>query len=207
MVNSLNRADCINHSQFLDSIQTISKKFFYNFKPYNIFPAIFTSYDVKQLKSLSTDTSVIISKPDTGRAVVLVYREKYVASMSSIISDVDKFTEIKEPIHKFTLRVEDKMNYFLKKIKDLNLLSQQSFDNLCVSGSSPGILYGLPKIHKPDFCHKFQFRPIFSACNTPSFKLAKFLVPPLTRNQYTVDNSSEFACKLKEFSNAGSYTS
>ena len=104
--------------------------------------------------------------------------------------------------------MEDKINYFLKKIKDLNLLSQQTFDNLRVSGSSPGILYGLPKIHKPDFCHKFQFRPIFSACNTPSFKLAKFLVPilsPLTRNQYTVDNSSEFARKLKEFSNAGSY--
>ena len=87
----------------------------------------------------------------------------------------------------------------MKKIKDLNLLSQQTFDNLRVSGFSPGILYGLPKIHKPDFCHKFQFRPIFSACNTPSFKLAKFLVPilsPLTRNQYTVDNSSEFARKL-----------
>ena len=87
MVNSLNRADCINHSQFLDSIQIISKKFFYNFKPYKKFSAIFTSYDVKQLKSLSTDTSVIISKPDKGRAVVLVDREKYVASMSSIISD------------------------------------------------------------------------------------------------------------------------
>ena len=108
MVNSL------NHSQFLDSIQAISKKFFYNFKPYKIFSAIFTSHDVKQLKSLSTDTSVIISKPDKGRAVVLVDREKYVASMSSIISDVDKFTEIKEPIHKFTLRVEDMINYFLK---------------------------------------------------------------------------------------------
>ena len=64
MVNSLNKADCINHSQFLDSIQTISKMFFYNFKPYKFISAIFTSHDVKQLKSLSTDTSVIRSKAE-----------------------------------------------------------------------------------------------------------------------------------------------
>lgn len=54
-----------------------------------------------------------------------------------------------------------------------------------VSGSSPGILYGLPKIHKSDFSEKNQMRPIFAAYNTPSFSLAKFLVPilsPFTTN-------------------------
>ena len=57
-------------------------------------------------------------------------------------------------------------------------------------------MYGLPKIHKPDFKNKFQFRPILAAFNTPSFKLAKFLVPtlsPLTTNEFTCKNSYQFS--------------
>ena len=42
------------------------------------------------------------------------------------------------------------------------------------------MLYGLPKIHKPDFKNKFQFRPILDVFDTPSFMLAKFLVPTLS---------------------------
>ena len=40
------------------------------------------------------------------------------------------------------------------------------------------------------------FRPILSAIKTPSYKLAKFLVPflqPITTNLFTVKNSFEFA--------------
>ena len=58
------------------------------------------------------------------------------------------------------------------------------------------MLNGLPKIHKPDFKNKFQFRPILAAFNTPSFKLAKFLVPtlsPLTTNEFTCKNSYQFS--------------
>ena len=53
----------------------------------------------------------------------------------------------------------------------------------------PGILYGLCKVHKAiiDICP--PFRPILSAIGTPSYKLAKFLVPKLssiTFNEFTV---------------------
>ena len=62
------------------------------------------------------------------------------------------------------------------------------------------ILYSLPKIHKPYFSSKFQFRPIFAAYKTPSFNLAKYLVPilsPLTTNQYTVENTYKFAEEIQ----------
>ena len=65
------------------------------------------------------------------------------------------------------------------------------FRSLLSTGTAPGILYGLPKIHKPDFSTKFQFRPIFAAYNCPSFKIAKYLVPilsPLTTNDFTLEN-------------------
>ena len=68
-----------------------------------------------------------------------------------------------------------------------------------MTGSSPGVLYGLPKIHKLDFRDKFQFRPIFAAYNAPSFNLAKYLVnilKPFTTNQFTTLNSTKFSEEL-----------
>ncbi|XP_066944595.1 uncharacterized protein [Macrobrachium rosenbergii] len=59
------------------------------------------------------------------------------------------------------------------------------------SGSSYGIMYGLPKIHKDNI----PLRPILSSINTPNYKLAKYLVPllePLTNNAYTLRNSLGF---------------
>ena len=99
--------------------------------------------------------------------------------MDKIISDSTKFAPITDSIAKFTLRIEDKINRFLLKIKKMNCITSEIYDTLRCTGSSPGILYGLPKIHKADFSSKFQIRPIFAAYKTPSFNIAKFLVPVL----------------------------
>ena len=57
------------------------------------------------------------------------------------------------------------------------------------------ILYGLCKVYKEitDICP--PFRPILSAIGTPSYKLAKFLVPKLssiTFNEFTVNDFFAF---------------
>ena len=62
-------------------------------------------------------------------------------------------------------------------------------------------MYGLCKVHKDiiDNCPPFQ--PILSAINTPTYKLAKFLVPilkSLTSNEYTVKDSFAFAEEIVE---------
>ena len=47
-----------------------------------------------------------------------------------------------------------------------------------------------------------SFRPNLSAIGTPTYKLAKFLVPmlePLTTNEYTIKDSFTFAEKLQSF--------
>ena len=56
-------------------------------------------------------------------------------------------------------------------------------------GNNPGILYGLCKVHKAvvDVCP--PFRPILSAIGTPTYKLAKYLVPKLTANEFSVKDS------------------
>jgi hypothetical protein len=64
-------------------------------------------------------------------------------------------------------------------------------------GSRPGILYGLPKVHKPNF----PLRPIISAIGTHAYKLAKFLVPllrPFSTNSYTISDTFMFVKELRE---------
>ena len=93
----------------------------------------------------------------------------------------------------------NKLNNFLRKIKkDINI-SNIADKELFPSGSSPCILYGLLKIHKPDFSSKFQFRPIFAAFCTPFYKVAKFMVSLLSElpeNEYSVKNLSSFVSDL-----------
>ena len=70
-------------------------------------------------------------------------------------------------------------------------MDDQTYQSLYSSGSSFGILYGLPKIHKENV----PLRPILAAYNSPSFPIAKYLVPllkNLTTNLYTLLNSAQF---------------
>ena len=140
---------------------------------------------------------------------MLVDRSRYNSSLTALITDPSTFVEIADPISKTILKIEDKINSFLQKLKDSSAFSSETYSKLYASGSCPGVLYGLPKIHKSDFASKFQFRPIFAAYSSPSFKLAKFLVPVLnclTTNQYTVDNSYTFVDRLKDFTDVQDLT-
>ena len=44
---------------------------------------------------------------------------------------------------------EDKLNRYLKKILNQNYFTDDEYENLYASGSNPGMIYGLPKFHKP----------------------------------------------------------
>ena len=90
----------------------------------------------------------------------------------------------------------------LKSLKNQNEISEKNYDNLYPSGSKPGILCGLGKIHKalgngiPTFC------PVLSAIGTPTYNLAKFcdkLLKPITTNEYTIKDSFSFAKEVEEF--------
>ena len=63
-------------------------------------------------------------------------------------------------------------------------------------------MYGSAKVHKFVTDGLPSFRPILSAINTPTYKLAKFLAPmlePLTTNEYTIKDSFTFAEELQSF--------
>ena len=60
--------------------------------------------------------------------------------------------------------------------------------------SWPGILYGLCKLHKAFTDIYPPFRPIISAFGTPSYKLAKFLVPKLSSITFKEFTVKDFFC-------------
>ena len=58
----------------------------------------------------------------------------------------------------------------------------------------------LPNVHKTNFFERYQMRTIFAAYNTPSYKIAKYLVPlltPFSINDYNVKNMSSFANEMR----------
>ena len=95
--------------------------------------------------------------------------------MDLILSDHSKFVLKGNPSFQPIFKVETRINNFLKYLKDNNVISDVTYIDLYCSGSSYGILYGLPKVHKEGI----PLRPILASYNTPSYKLAKYLVPLL----------------------------
>ena len=150
---------------------------------------IFKPHDRKILQNLSKNEDIIVSRPDKGRGVVIQNKNDYIQKMNCILSDSTKFSHCttQDP-YKLSLTKEDKILRFLRSLKKKGAISQFQYDQLHPVGSGPGLLYGLPKVHKQGN----PLRPILAAYNTPSYNIAKFLVPllePLTKSPYTVTNS------------------
>ena len=115
--------------------------------------------------------------------------------MSDVLGDRSKFEKIHDDMFPLLLKSEDKINHFLRKLKKANVIDDKLFSELFVSGARPGIMYGLPKVHK-EGC---PTRPILSAIGTFNYNLSKYLVPilaPLTVNCHTVTDSFTWAREL-----------
>ena len=143
--------------------------------------------DVRLLSKLKKNNSIVINKPDKGNGSVIMNRDDYLQKMNDILSDTTKFRKCDddENIYKNNLRMEDKVNHQLRRLKESGFITEEEYKGLHVSGSSPSVLYGLPKIHKEGT----PLRPILAAFKTASYKLAKFIIPfiqPLSQNEYTL---------------------
>ena len=58
---------------------------------------------------------------------------------------------------------EESLSAYLRKLSNEKIIDDATFHKILPSGSSPGVLYGLPKVHKAS-C---PFRPIVSSVNAP----------------------------------------
>ena len=101
----------------------------------------------------------------------------------------------------FIIGIKKKLTDLLKELKASEAILETDYRNLGPRGSSFGVLYGLCKTHKKVLEKCPPFRPILSTIKTPSYNLAKFLVPllePITKNNFTAKNSFEFSKEICE---------
>jgi len=182
MTGFLDKAKCF------PTIKTLSNKLFYNFKPHKLFSPLISTKDIILLKRLRQDENIVICRPDKGNGVVLLDRDNYRVKLLFILGDGTKFKELPFDAFNLIIKIEDKINYCLRTLKTKGF---EFYNEVYTSGTHPGLLYGLPKIHKMGI----PLRPILSAIGTPAYGLSKFLVPilkPATTNQYTLSDSFEF---------------
>ena len=124
--------------------------------------------------------------------------------MCNILSDSKKFVKssvVDEKHLNFIIGIEKKLTNLLKELKASETISENDYKKNKSRGSSFGVLYGLCKTHKKVLDKCPPFRPIFSAIKTPSYNLAKFLVPlieHIIKNNFTVKNSFEFCKEICE---------
>ena len=135
------------------------------------------------LKDLIKNRDLVIQKADKGNTVVILNKNDYISKMKVILSDLSKFQKLsidQNKVLNHIVHMENRIIDVLKKLKKKKIISEKKYEDLYPVGSSPGIIYGPAKIHKPIKDGVPSFHPILSAIGTPTLKLSKFFVPSLT---------------------------
>jgi len=158
----------------------------------------------RMLQDLRKDDSIIITRPDKGRGVVILEKADYISKMNVILNDTTKFECLTRDI---TISRELTLTTLLRKLKKKGQISEQFYDMARPSGSNPGRLYGLPKIHKKD--QGIPLRPVLSSIGAYNYGLAKALkliLSSMIENTTTIKNSATFINELQSLpSSASSY--
>ena len=106
-----------------------------------------------------------------------------------------KFVELQIDSNKHPLiEKENSLAYYIRKY----LKSVEGYAKLISSGSSPGKLYGMAKVHKANV----PLRPVVSMIGTPEYELSKFLdsfVKWYIPVRYLLKSTDHFIEKLKQF--------
>ena len=192
-------------------LKNVAVSSFSSFKQQNIDHTNLTQEELESLNKLVKNSDIIIQKADKGNTVVICDKNAYVERMKELINDDSKFVDLhKEPSEwlNHIVRSEERVRKVLYKYCETNtkhtqfVFTDRQYASVAPTGSKPGTLYGLPKIHKTLVNNLPKFRPIVSMIGTPTYKLSKFLVPfitPITTNEYTVKDSFAFAKEVLEY--------
>ena len=114
-----------------------------------------------KLCSNSKNSSIKICKFDKGKGTAILNKKDYFLKLDDVIEDKSKFRKIenKLKIHPI-IRKEKSISYYIKKY--LKNYDSKITNSLIPSGSQPGKLYGLAKVHK----NECPLRPMVSMINT-----------------------------------------
>ena len=132
------------------------------------------------------EESIVIAPADKGNATVVMDCEDYDKKIRTLLADTGTYKRLpRDP----TPAQERKMNAILLPL----MRAEPLYYHLRSSAGKVPLLYGLPKIHKPEI----PLRPIVSFVNSPTYALSKHLVsilsPLVGKSPSHVRNSADFA--------------
>jgi len=122
-------------------------------------------------------------------------KQEYDEKVRSLLSDTRTYKQLpRNP----AASLERRMNELLLSLNRAGSIPDHLYKQLrSASGATP-LLYGLPKIHKPEV----PLRPIASFINSPSYQLSKHLVhllaPLVGKTSSFIKNSTDFAAFISD---------
>ena len=137
--------------------------------------------EFKAMLNLRNNDKIIIKAADKGGGIVILNTKDYENKMLTHLKSSNVYEEIPEqPIDMDLIRT----NYrkLIKKLKPYT--TRKQFKWLNVTDSEPGIIYGLPKIHKLNN----PIRPIIAQCKSLTYKLHIYLQQLLKIGETKIPN-------------------
>ncbi|XP_022814534.1 uncharacterized protein LOC111348226 [Spodoptera litura] len=146
--------------------------------------------EMSALRDLRNDSDILVLPADKGNATVVVDTEAYEQKITHMLSDT---TVYKQVSYDPTARVTTKTIKLLQSLSDKELVARLRPQN-----PTPPKIYGLPKIHKPNW----PLRPIVSQIDAPTYNLSRHLatiLQPFTGKTNTfVKDSRHFVALLED---------
>ena len=141
-------------------------------------PSNLSPEECRALSSLRRDSDIVILPADKGRSTVVMDRKNYDEKINNLLADQKTYKKLRrDPTPAF----ERRMNSQLLELKRSGAMVPSLYFRLRSSAGKVPLLYGLPKIHKPEV----PLRPIVSFIGSPSYQLSKHLthiLSPLVGN-------------------------
>lgn len=134
--------------------------------------------EVKALRELMGNKTIVIKPADKGSAVVILSREQYVTEVKRQLSDGIYYKKLKEPIYLQTIPMVSRI---LDELYNKRVINKKQSSYLKGEGQPrPRRFYILPKIHKePEkwtVPHEIPpGRPIVSDCGSETYQTAEFI--------------------------------
>ena len=117
----------------------------------NISEKNFSKEELKALDNSVKNKDIVIQKVDKGNNVVILNRSDCISKLSKILENTSKFKRVnvkQAEDSNHLIYMAKRMISVLKSLEHQGETSEKERNDLYSSGSKPGVLYGLAKIHK-----------------------------------------------------------
>lgn len=103
--------------------------------------------ELKAIKELKADNTIIITKADKGNSVVLMDKAKYQGQVNDMLKDQTVYSRITDKRRNPTTKVEVELQNILKNFKRSGNLTETEYWRLRPFDSCSAMFYGRPKVH------------------------------------------------------------